>query len=174
MLVALGNADVNNFVRANAISRQYTKYNTKGENHKIATGVSKQTFVNELPERATTATRISQQQNHWLTDEDIAQMVIDYTEHHLTVYQLTEKYDCNRTTVSKVLKSKGVNVTIKRMDDKQIEEAVRLYAMGLSLKQVGQQMGICESTIRVTLRKAGVEMRKPRRYSYVIHPPTAS
>jgi DNA-binding transcriptional regulator LsrR (DeoR family) len=86
-------------------------------------------------------------------------MVVDYTEHRLTVYRLADKYGCHRVTISATLKKNGVTATNKRMDEAAILKAKQLYADGLTLKQVGQQLNICESTVRKTLIKAGVEMR---------------
>jgi DNA-binding NarL/FixJ family response regulator len=51
------------------------------------------------------------------------------------------------------------------MDEATIEQVKQLYASGLTLKQVGQQLGVCESTVRKTLIKAGVTKRRPHRYT---------
>ncbi|MDR3315243.1 MAG: hypothetical protein LBS98_01975 [Coriobacteriales bacterium] len=175
------NTDLNSVGRAanrlhdNSAGKLPINNNTNIETGKMSSiTTAERVYDNELPDEVTVVREIRQCQKRHFEPEEIARMTTDYTEHHMTVYQLANKYDCNRTTVSKVLKSNGVDVTIKRMDDKQIEEAKRLYATGLSLKQVGQEMGICESTVRATLTRAGVEMRKPHRYSYPIHPPTVS
>jgi DNA-binding transcriptional regulator LsrR (DeoR family) len=121
-------------------------------------------FVNESPDGASLVTEIKRNQKHSFTDDEIAQMVIDYTDHHLKVYQLADKYGCYRTTISKVLKKNGVSVTRNRMDEATIVKAEQLYTDGLTLKQVGQELSICESVIRKTLLRAGVEMREPHRY----------
>jgi len=121
-------------------------------------------YTNELPDDVKVAKESQQHQRHYFEPTELAQMVIDYTEHRLTVYQLADKYSCHRTAISKQLKQQGINVTRNRMDENQIETAKQLYASGLTLKQVGQQMGITKSTIRVTLANAGVSMRKRHDY----------
>jgi DNA-binding CsgD family transcriptional regulator len=124
-----------------------------------------QAYRNELPDGAATVTAIEKQQKRYFSQDEIDQMTIDYTENRLTVYQLADKYGRNRNTVSSVLKRNGVVVTRERMDESAIRQAKQLFADGLSLKQVGQQLGICESTIRKTLMRSGVPMRLPRRYT---------
>jgi transposase-like protein len=161
--VAFGNVDVNNYVRANKYRCQH-QYSTDGEDGKMSCGTTARVFANELPDGAAMVKEIKQSQKHSFSGDEIRQMVADYTEDRLTVYQLADKYRCNRTTISSVLKRNGVTVARERMDEATVAKAKQLYADGLTLKQVGQQLGICESTVRKTLIKAGTTMREPHRY----------
>ena len=54
------------------------------------------------------ATKIKQKQKR-LSPEEISGVIKDYKS-GLTVYQLAEKYDCHRTTVSQKLKDNGVKM----------------------------------------------------------------
>ncbi|MDR1185337.1 MAG: hypothetical protein LBK67_11160 [Coriobacteriales bacterium] len=159
LLVALNNTNVNNFTRA-----LHYRNSMKCKSRKTPISTSERTFTNEFPNEATTIRRIKQNQKRHFTDNEATQMVIDYTQHRLTVYQLADKYGCHRQTISNVLKKNGATVTKRRMDEATITKAKQLYADGLTLKQVGQELSICESTIRKTLIKAGVEMRVACRY----------
>jgi predicted DNA-binding protein (UPF0251 family) len=121
------------------------------------------TYINELPENAKTVSVLRQEQKHEFSPEETVRIVVDYTVNHLTVYELAAKYSCHRTTISKHLKQNGVKVTHCKMDNRQIEEAIRLYESGLSLKNVGKLLTIAETTIRETLIRAGITMRPARR-----------
>jgi len=46
-----------------------------------------------------------------------------------------------------------------------ITQVTKLYTSGLTLKQIGQKIGIRESVIRKTLIKAGITMRESHRYT---------
>jgi len=161
VLVALSNADANNLTRVS----NYRQNKKSKSPDTLPRSTSERVFDNELPNGAKTVTAIRQQQKHHFTESETEQLIIDYTENRLTVYQLADKYKCGRDTISKVLKRNDVTVTRSRMDNTMTEQATRLYASGLSLKGVGEHMGICESTIRKTLIKGGVVMRQPRKYT---------
>jgi DNA-binding CsgD family transcriptional regulator len=123
-------------------------------------------FTNELPEGVTTIKTIRQKQKWHFTDEEIKQVTTSYTKDRMSVYQLADKFGCNRNTISNVLKKNGVTVTRNRMDKAAIKQATELYATGLTLKAVGEQMSISVSTIRRTLIMAGIKMREPHRYAF--------
>jgi lambda repressor-like predicted transcriptional regulator len=160
-VVALGNADLNNFIKALRYKNSIDCKTGKIQDVQVAA----QVYDNQFPVGAEAVTRITQQQKRHFSQDEVDQMVSGYVKNGSTVYQLADKFGCNRNTVSKVLKRNGVNVTIKRMDEAIFEEAKRLYNDGFSLKRVGQQLGFCESTIRKTLMAAGVTMKAPRKYT---------
>jgi DNA-binding CsgD family transcriptional regulator len=120
-------------------------------------------YVNELPDNATTVTMLKRKQKYGFSPEETEQIIVDYTLNHLTVYELAAKYGCHRSTISKHLKQNSVTVTHRKMDDKLIKEAIRLYEAGLSLKTVGELMRIPKTTVRHTLIRAGVTLRPARR-----------
>ena len=141
-------------------------YNINDKSCKMTDITSEKVFSNELPDGATIVKKIKQQQKRSFSNAETAQMMIDYVDNQLSVYQLADTYHCHRNTISGVLKRNGVKVTKNRMNDKVVEKAKRLYASGLTLKVVRQQLGICESTIRRSLMRVGVEIREPHRYTH--------
>jgi IS30 family transposase len=122
-------------------------------------------YCNELPENTAIATKIERNQKHRFSTEETEGMIEDYTNNKLTVYQLAEKYGCHRTTVSKLLKENGVDVTVAKMKDEDAAEAARLYESGLSLRDIEKKMRVCKTTISRALARAGIELRPARRVS---------
>jgi predicted transcriptional regulator len=51
------------------------------------------------------------------------------------------------------------------MDNRQIKEAAALYESGLSLKAVGELLGITKTTVQQALIMAGITLRLARRIS---------
>ena len=125
---------------------------------------SKAVFHNELSESVAVIRETQYKQNHRLSSADKEKIVIGYTKEKLSIYQLAGRFGCHRNTVSNLLKKHGIAVTRNRMDDITIKEAALLYAKGLTIKEVAQQLGLVESTVGRTLRNAGVAMREPHRY----------
>ncbi|MDR3136383.1 MAG: helix-turn-helix domain-containing protein, partial [Coriobacteriales bacterium] len=101
-------------------------------------------------------TALTQRHKCHFGQDEIDQMIIDYTEHRLTARQIAGKYQCGRATVSSVLKRNGVTLTMGRMDEAMIAKAQQLCAEGLTLKQVGERLCICESTVRRTLARTNI------------------
>jgi IS30 family transposase len=100
-----------------------------------------------------------------MNEAEIQQLIFDYTGQHMTVYQLADRYNLHRTTISAVLRKNGVVVTGQRMTGKQVEEAMRLYESGLTLRAIGEKFGVGESTVSRTLRRIGCKIRQPYRYA---------
>lgn len=71
-----------------------------------------------------------------------------------TVYELAGSFGVHRTTVLAVLKREGVARRNRRITADEVREATRLYASGLSVKDVGQLLSFNGGTIWRTLRKA--------------------
>lgn len=85
-------------------------------------------------------------------------MVADYAR-GATVYDLAEKFGCNRRTVSALLKRSGVVMRNQPMSSDQINEAVRRYESGQSLAAVAAVLETSSKTILARLRERGVKMR---------------
>jgi predicted DNA-binding protein (UPF0251 family) len=94
------------------------------------------------------------QQRHNFDDDEVEQIVMGYTKNKLNTFQLADEHKCHRTTISNILKSNGITVTKKRMSSEMVKEAEQLYASGLSIKQIGEQMDICYTTLSRALRSA--------------------
>lgn len=63
-------------------------------------------------------------------------------------------------SISKLLRRSGVQIRVHRqMSQEQIAEAEGLYKTGLSLQQIGSQLGWDDNTIYRHLKKRGVVMR---------------
>jgi hypothetical protein len=75
---------------------------------------------------------------------------------------LAAEYRVKRESISKLLRRAGVEIRQRRqISQEQISESVRLYESGLSLEQIGSQLGWDHNTIYRHLRKRGVRMRGP-------------
>ena len=83
-----------------------------------------------------------------------------------TTYQLAERFDIKRQTVSDILRRNGVTPRWRRLTEENIDEAERLYARGMSSARIADRLKVDPETVRLRLRKRGVQMRDPhdRRY----------
>ena len=124
------------------------------------TNASTPSHISQLPKDATIRRTLIQKQKRHFEQDEIAQMITDYTEHKMTVYQLAEKYGCHRTTISKRLKENGVEVSVKRLNSQQVKDIAKLYQTGLTAEHIAKSYNVDTSTILRTLRNAGVTMRK--------------
>jgi transposase-like protein len=80
-----------------------------------------------------------------------------------TVYELAAEFGCNRATVATRLKKAGVSMRLQSPKSEAIDSMVRLYASGLSLLEVGKQLGFCANTVRNCLRGRRVRVRDTHR-----------
>jgi len=96
----------------------------------------------------------------WLNAAEMARLVEHY-EAGATVYELAAEFGIHRTIISQRLKGAGVEMRFTPLTKEQTEAAVALYETGLSLADVGWQLGFNSSTIHRALRQRGVNMRKP-------------
>ncbi len=77
---------------------------------------------------------------------------------------LAMEYDARRSTISELLHRSGSPVRAERaISPDEIDEAVRLYAQGLSLVRVGERLGYTAETIRKQLKRCGVVLRPATR-----------
>lgn len=95
---------------------------------------------------------------HRIGPEAEGKLAEDYLD-GATVYQLAESYEINRRTVSVILERQGVARRYQGLSQPEIEQAVELYGEGWSLARIGSVLGVCDSTVLNTLRRAGVRMR---------------
>ncbi|MDD3035349.1 MAG: hypothetical protein PHO93_00325 [Candidatus Saccharimonadaceae bacterium] len=109
----------------------------------------------EVQER--TVKRLTQQQKI-LSAEEISKVIEAYKS-GLTIYQLAERFDCHRTTISRHLLAQGVEMRNRPMTEAQIDEAVKLYKSGLSCVKVGKIVGVDGKTVLNRLRDRGVRVR---------------
>ena len=96
----------------------------------------------------------------WLNDTEMGRLVERYKA-GATVYELAVEFGVHRTIISQRLKGAGVQLRLQPQTADQVEEAVTLYATGMSLADVGSQLGAHASTVHQALRQHKVEMRSP-------------
>jgi DNA invertase Pin-like site-specific DNA recombinase len=98
----------------------------------------------------------------WLTPEQIVGLVEAYRSGS-TVKNLAASYEIHRTTVLEHLKRQGVPRRPSKLNQVDIDKAVRLYELGYSGEAVALELRVGASTIRREIKKAGVEIRGPGR-----------
>jgi lambda repressor-like predicted transcriptional regulator len=64
------------------------------------------------------------------------------------VYELAAEFACHRTTVAARLKKAGIVMRGQSPTPDAIDSMVRLYVSGLSLEEIGKQLGFCANTVR--------------------------
>ena len=74
---------------------------------------------------------------------------------------LSTQYGIHRHSVRAHLARAGVAVRAKGLSEPETEEAVRLYAAGLSLVKLSERFGCDHETVRRALKLRGVVLRKP-------------
>ena len=90
------------------------------------------------------------QRQRRLTEAQVNEMAARY-EGGATVYELAAEFGCNRTTVAARLKKAGIAMRCQSPTPEVIDSMVRLYASGLSLVEVGENLGFCANTVRTCL-----------------------
>ncbi|MDR1495396.1 MAG: helix-turn-helix domain-containing protein [Clostridiales Family XIII bacterium] len=99
------------------------------------------------------------QRRKWLSEAETEQIVSSY-QNGVTVYELADKFDCNRETISNALKRNGIQPTTKKITDQaKINEIISQYASGKKLNDIAELHSVGASTIRKILIKSGVAMR---------------
>jgi len=93
--------------------------------------------------------------------EDQAKELVEAYKAGATVYELADRFEIERRTVSNILKREGVETRWRRLTEEDVDEVVRLYATGLSAARIADRLKVDPETIRYRLRKRGVKMRGP-------------
>jgi len=93
-----------------------------------------------------------------LNPATIQQLVQEYQDGTPTT-TLTKRYQLGKGTVLRLLASQGVSMRRQSLTPEQILEAARLYGSGLSLAQVGHQLGCDHGAVWRALKAAGIPMR---------------
>ena len=93
-----------------------------------------------------------------LTDDRVDELVAAYAKGSST-YELASQFGINRETVSRHLKSRGVQVRGTALGKNQLDEAERLRLNGLTYTEIGKRIGADRSAVRRQLRKRGLVRR---------------
>jgi hypothetical protein len=76
-----------------------------------------------------------------------------------TVYDLAAQFGIGRDTVARRVKAEGVRLRRTSLTADELARATKLYESGLSTIKVGEKLGRHDTTIWMSLRRAGVQMR---------------
>lgn len=117
-----------------------------------------------LSEEYSPTKRACQQQTRLTTDQ-VDELVREYVA-GANQRQLARRFGCHRTTVSALLKSRGITPRNRALTAGQIDRAVELYTSGLSLVAVGELLGANPETIRQRLIESCVPRRDPHTCSH--------
>lgn len=98
---------------------------------------------------------IVQQQKREFTKEEIHDIVSGYRNGKST-YALAKEFKCHRSTISRHLKSAGVDVKVEKID---IQDAIKMYEEGYTTKEIADKYHMTDNAVSRRLKKAGVTMR---------------
>lgn len=97
----------------------------------------------------------------FLTAVEVDRLVADY-QAGAGVLELANRYGIHRATVTAHLRRRDVLRRSTGLDVNERAEAVRLYRAGLSLRAIGQRLGVGRKTVRAVVISAGVAIRSRR------------
>lgn len=80
-----------------------------------------------------------------------------------TLHALAAEFGVERALIAELLRERGVAVRYRIVDDRDLPEAVALYASGLSLKRVGGHFGVSANAVQDAFIGAGVPRRPERK-----------
>jgi hypothetical protein len=90
-----------------------------------------------------------------------ARVVTDY-EAGTPTTALTGKYGLSKASVLRLLHQAGAEMRRQPFSEQEVDEAVRLYASGLSVTAIGSRLEAHPSKVKRALRARGVALRSPR------------
>ncbi|PKV94079.1 hypothetical protein ATK30_4948 [Amycolatopsis echigonensis] len=93
-----------------------------------------------------------------LCAEQVEQLIAAY-QSGATVYELGDRFDIERRTVSNILHRHGVPMRRRGLTPKQVDDAIHLYNLGWSLARVGDHLGVNHTTVLNKLRERGIPTR---------------
>ena len=107
--------------------------------------------------RGPVAKNSSQSQTR-LSASNHAELLAGYAD-GVPVQELAARFQVHRGTVTKLVRQAGLGVRRPAVPEPVRQEAVRLYADGLTLVEVGEQLGINDKTVRLLVIEAGGTLR---------------
>jgi hypothetical protein len=93
-----------------------------------------------------------------LNADELAQVVSDYEAGRSTTW-LMQNYQLGKGTVLGILAERGVKMRGQGIPDALLQDAITLYASGLSLQRVATRLHCSAETVRQALIAAGVSLR---------------
>ena len=97
----------------------------------------------------------------FLSAAEVDRLVADYMA-GVGVGELAERYGVRRATVAAHLRRRNVLRRRPGLDVNEQAESVRLYRDGMSLRAIGQRMGVDRKVVRALMVTAGVAIRQGR------------
>ena len=98
------------------------------------------------------------QHHRRLTPIQVSDLIARYRE-GATVYELAVEFNCHRTTVAERLKGEGIVMRRQSPTAETVDAMIHSYESGLSLTEVGKQLGFSANTIRNWLRQRNIQLR---------------
>jgi len=121
-----------------------------------STPESNEDFTDEYGEIVRRKITKSQKQ---LNNAEISSIIAEY-KGGASTYALSEKYGCHRNTISRHLKSHGIEVTnVKLSNEQDKQKIVELYNGGLNTVEIAKQFSISRTAVKKLLHDKGVQMR---------------
>lgn len=115
------------------------------------------TKVNDFGE--TEVQQISQHQKHSFTPDETYDIIRSY-QSGLSIRKIAEEYGCCKTTISKLLKEHGVNVTgAKQQARLQDDQVVSMYEQMYTSVEIGERFGVSHQAVIACLKRNGVPLR---------------
>jgi uncharacterized protein (DUF433 family) len=87
--------------------------------------------------------------------------LVDQYQAGSSVYQLSDRFGIHRSTVGRLLRSRGIDTTAPALTEDRVREAVQLYADGWSCKKLAKHFNVGAETVRERLHEEGVSLRGP-------------
>jgi DNA-directed RNA polymerase specialized sigma24 family protein len=95
-----------------------------------------------------------------LPPAQVAELTTAY-ESGAAINDLAKRFGIHRSTVLEHLnRSETRGQRYPALDEHEVDVAMQLYGTGLSLRNVGIALGVHASTVRLSLRRAGVTLRQ--------------
>lgn len=98
------------------------------------------------------------QRAHRLDPEHVQTLIRDYLA-GATTYQLGDRFNIDRRTVSAILHRNNIPMRRRGLSPKQVDEAIDLYNLGWSLAKVARHLTVDPVTVLNRLRERGVHTR---------------
>ena len=104
--------------------------------------------------------RKSRQTHHRLSAQQREQLVAEYVS-GASMVELAMRWGLHRTTVAEHLHRAGITIRQRGIPLDRLDEAIRLYVEGWSCQRLGERFDCDDETVRQTLKRLGVQLRKP-------------
>lgn len=96
-------------------------------------------------------TPVKRRQHKHLSPTDVDQLVREYCDGLGSVYDLADRWGVHRNTISKHLKSRGLELGRLSLSSDEIRRAIDLRTQGLSFNAIGRALGKDPKTVKAAL-----------------------